>query len=258
MKRIFGFCMGLAAALTVAATAQAGPRLDRIMESKVIRVGTPGDYRPFAIKTDKGGYEGHDIDVVEAMAKQLGVKVEYVQTSWPNLLTDLTADKFDVAVGGITRTAARIGKVEMLPGYAPFGKVALVRKDQASKYKTVDDLNQPSVHVIKNPGGTNEMFVLENLKQAKVSTHDKNAEIPALIAEGKGDVMITETYEALHYSKADPKLAAIFVDKPLTAKNYLGFMLPVDDADYVRVMQFAWDLADERDVLDNAKAHWLK
>jgi cyclohexadienyl dehydratase len=228
------------------------------MESKTIRVGTPGDYRPFAIKTAQGGYEGHDIDVIEAMAKQLGVKVEYVQTSWPNLLTDLASDKFDVAVGGITRTAARISKVEMLPGYAPFGKVALVRKSEASKYKSVDDLNQASVHVIKNPGGTNETFVLENLKQAKVSTHDKNAEIPGLIAEGKGDLMITETYEALHYSKADPRLAALFIDKPLTPKSYLGFMLPIDDADYVRVMKFTWDLSDERDVLDAAKAQWLK
>lgn len=258
MKRIFRFCIGLAAAVTLAATAQAGPRLDRIMESKTIRVGTPGDYRPFAIKTAEGSYEGHDIDVIEAMAKQLGVKVEYVQTSWPNLMQDLLADKFDVAVGGITRTAARIAKVEMLPGYAPFGKVALVRKSEASKYKTVDDLNQASVHVIKNPGGTNETFVLENLKQAKVSTHEKNAEIPALIADSKGDLMITETYEALHYSKADPRLAALFIDKPLTPKSYLGFMLPVDDADYVRVMKFTWDLADERDVLDAAKAHWLK
>src|SRR5690606_2177518 len=123
---------------------------------------------------------------------------------------------------------------------------------------SVDDLNQASVHVIKNPGGTNEKFVLENLKQAKVSTHDKNAEIPGLIAEGKGDLMITETYEALHYSKADPRLAALFIDEPLTPKSYLGFMLPIDDADYVRVMQFTWDLADERDVLDAAKAQWLK
>lgn len=258
MNRISRICMGLAAALSLAAAAQAGTRLDQIMESKVIRVGTPGDYRPFAIKTDKGGYEGHDIDLIEAMAKQLGVKVEYVQTSWPNLLKDISADKFDVAVGGITRNAARIAKVEMLPGYAPFGKVALVRKDEASKYKTVDDLNQASVHVIKNPGGTNETFVLENLKQAKASTHDKNAEIPGLIAEAKGDVMITETYEALHYSKADPRLAALFVDKPLTPKNYLGFMVPADDADYVRVMQFSWDLIDKRGVLDEAQARWLK
>lgn len=258
MNRILRICMGLAVALSLAATAQAGPRLDEIMENKVIRVGTPGDYRPFAIKTDQGGYEGHDIDLIEAMAKQLGVKVEYVQTSWPNLLKDISADKFDVAVGGITRNAARIAKVDMLPGYAPFGKVALVRKDEASKYKTVDDLNQASVHVIKNPGGTNEAFVLENLNQAKVSTHEKNAEIPGLIADGKGDVMITETYEALHYSKADPRLAALFIDEPLTPKSYLGFMVPVDDADYVRVMQFAWDLIDKRGVLGEAQARWLK
>jgi cyclohexadienyl dehydratase len=258
MRHFFRFFIGLATVMALAAGAQAGPRLDRIMDSKVIRVGTPGDYRPFAIKTDKGGYEGHDIDIIEAMAKGLGVKVEYVQTSWPNLMKDLLADKFDVAVGGITRNASRIRQAAMLPGYAPFGKVALVRKDEASKYKSVNDLNQPSVRVIKNPGGTNEIFVLENLKQAQVSTHDKNAEIPALIAEGKGDIMITETYEALHYSKADPRLTAVFIDHPLTPKNELGFMLPVDDADYLRVMQFAWDLVDERDTLDEAEDRWLK
>jgi len=257
MRHFLRFFIGLAMAAAFAATAQAGPRLDRILDSKVIRVGTPGDYRPFAIKTDKG-YEGHDIDVMEAMAQGLGVKVEYVQTSWPNLMKDLLADKFDVAIGGITRNAARIRQAAMLPGYAPFGKVALVRKDEASKYKSVSDLNQSSVRVIKNPGGTNEQFVLESLKQAQVSTHDKNAEIPALIAEGKGDVMITETYEALHYSKADPRLSAIFVDHPLTPKNQLGFMLPIDDADYLRIMQFAWDLADERDVLDQAEDRWLE
>lgn len=258
MRHISRYFLGLAMAMTLVSAAQAGPRLDRIMENKVIRVGTPGDYRPFAIKSDKGGYEGHDIDVMEAMAKGLGVKVEYVPTSWPNLMNDLLADKFDVAVGGITRNVARISKAAMLPGYASFGKVALVRKDEASKYKSVDDLNQASVRVIKNPGGTNEIFVQENLKQAQVSTHGKNAEIPALIAEGKGDVMITETYEALHYSKADPRLAAVFIDAPLTPKSQLGFMLPVDDADYVRVMEFVWDLVDERDTLDQAEDRWLK
>jgi cyclohexadienyl dehydratase len=258
MSLFYRFFAGVAVALMLSAAAQAGPRLDRVMNDKVLRVGTPGDYRPFAIKTDKGTYEGHDIDVIEAMAKALGVRIEYVQTSWPNLMKDLLADKFDVAVGGITRNVARIRQADMLPGYAPFGKVALVRKEDASKYKSIDDLNQPSVRVIKNPGGTNEAFVLEHLKQAQVSTHEKNAEIPALIAEGKGDVMITETYEALHYSKADPRLTALFVDAPLTPKNELGFLLPVDDADYVRVMRFAWDLVDERDTLEEAEERWLE
>ena len=247
----------LACATLVPAAAHAGPRLDRIMDTKVLRVGTPGDYRPFAIKTDTG-YAGHDIDLIEQMAKELGVKVEYVATSWPNLMKDLQGDRFDVAVGGITRNVTRIRQVEMLPGYAPFGKVALVRTADKARYNTLADLNQPGVRVIKNPGGTNETFVLQNLTAAQVGTHDKNAEIPALIAEGKGDVMITETYEALHYARADPRLTAAFIAQPLTPTNTLGFMLPKDDADYSRVMEFVWGLMDSRGGVKQAADKWLK
>lgn len=245
------------ATLSFTQAAVAGPRLDKIMETKVIRVGTPGDYRPFAIKTD-GGYSGHDIDVIETMAKELGVKIEYVPTSWPNLVKDLQGDKFDVAVGGITRNVNRMRLFDMLPGYAPFGKVALVRSADKARFTTADALNQPGVRVIKNPGGTNEAYVLANLKAAQVATHDKNAEIPGLIAEGKGDVMITETYEALHYARVDTRLHAAFVDAPLTPKNYLGFMVPTDDADYTRVMGFVWGLMESRGAIKQAADKWLK
>ena len=258
MKKVLALAVAaVVTGLSFIQAAQAGPRLDKIMETKVIRVGTPGDYRPFAIKTDTG-FSGHDIDLIETMAKELGVKVEYVQTSWPNLMKDLQSNQFDVAVGGITRNVNRIRMVDMLPGYAPFGKVALVRSADKAKFTTADSLNQPTVRVIKNPGGTNEAYVLANLKAAQVATHDKNAEIPALIAEGKGDVMITETYEALHYAKADPRLHAAFIDAPLTPKNTLGFMLPTDDADYVRVMDFVWGLVDSRGGVKQAADKWLK
>ena len=256
-KKILALAVMAWASLTLSHVAQAGPRLDKIMEAKVLRVGTPGDYRPFAIKTDSG-YSGHDVDVIELMAKELGVKVEYVQTSWPNLMKDIQSDKFDVAVGGITRNVTRIRQVAMLPGYAPFGKVALVRSADKGKFTTPESLNQANVRVIKNPGGTNEAYVLANLKAAQVSTHEKNAEIPGLIADGKGDVMITETYEALHYSKADPRLAAAFLDAPLTPTNWLGFMMPVDDADYTREMSFVWDLLDKRGALKQVADKWLK
>ena len=257
MRYLKHLVSALAFSLAAAAPSWAGERLNQILDTKVLRVGTPGDYRPFAIKTD-AGYQGHDIDTIEAMAKELGVKIEYVPTTWPNLLKDLQANRFDVAVGGITRNVPRLRYAAMLPGYAPFGKVALVRTEDKAKFKTVQDLNQPGVRVIKNPGGTNEAFVLQNLKAAQVSTHEKNAEIPALIASGKGDVMITETYEALHYSKADPRLAAAFIDAPLTPTNWLGFMLPAEDADYLRVMNFTWDLLDKRGALKVIDDKWLR
>nr|MBP6115149.1 transporter substrate-binding domain-containing protein [Neisseriaceae bacterium] len=221
--------------LSLSNTATAGARLDTILAQKTLRVGTPGDYRPFAM-LNQGQYSGLDIDLIQEMAAELGVKVEFVATTWPKLMADFEADKFDVAVGGISRNVSRVLKSEFLPGYAPFGKVALVRAADKAKYTRVDQLNQPQVRVIKNPGGTNEQFVLSHLSKANIATHNQNAEIPGLIAAGKGDVMITETYEALLYAKQDPRLHAAFIDQPLTKVNTLGFMLQKDDPDFVRTM----------------------
>ena len=68
-RRFFHTVLSIAAlsCLCAALPAAAGQRLDGINQSKTLRVGTPGDYRPFAIKTD-AGYSGHDVDVIEAMA----------------------------------------------------------------------------------------------------------------------------------------------------------------------------------------------
>jgi cyclohexadienyl dehydratase len=246
---IFGMCMVF--------DAEAGDRLNRILQEKTLRVGTPGDYRPFSMLAD-GKYEGHDIDVAELIAKELGVKVEFVQTSWPKLMEDLLADKYDVAVGGITQNITRMSKVDFLPQYAPSGKVALVRAEDKDKFKVPENLNQETVRVIKNPGGTNEQYVLANLTKAQVSTHEKNAEIPALIAEGKGDVMITETYEALLYSKKDNRLHAAFIDFPLTPTSFMGFMIPLDDADFSRVMKFVWEVLRLRGEIAKSAEKWLK
>ena len=243
-------------AVVLSLSAQAGERLDRVTETKVLRVGTPADYRPFAMK-EEGKLVGHDIELVEAMAKTAGWKVEYVITPWKDLKAGIKGNKFDVAVGGITQTLARAGYAAFLPGYAPFGKVALVNKKNKDRFTTPESLNDPSVRVIKNPGGTNEQYVLEHLKKAQVTTHEKNYEIPVMIAKDQGDVMITETAEAKLYVKRYPELHAAFLDKPLTPVSEMGFMMPTDDADFVRSMGFLWHLMDIRGELDRIEDKWL-
>ncbi|MDR2528101.1 MAG: transporter substrate-binding domain-containing protein [Synergistaceae bacterium] len=258
MRKVGAFLL-LAVSLCVVAVAgaEAGGRLDRILAEKVLRVGTPGDYRPFSMLIDRN-YEGHDIDVTELIAKELGVRVEYVPTSWPTLMADHLAGKFDMSHGGITRNVARFVKADFLPPYAPFGKVALIRAEDKEKFTTPDSLNQKSVRVIKNPGGTNEKYVNENLTKSTVATHEKNAEIPGLIAEGKGDVMITDTHEALLYSKKDSRLAVAFLENPLTIVAYKGFMLQTDDPEFVRVMRFIWRELESRGELAKCADTWLK
>lgn len=254
-------CHALVAAVLgtiVCVGATAGERLDRMEETKTLRVGTPGDYRPFAMK-ENGHYVGHDVELIEAMAAAAGWKVEYVDTSWPKLSADFAADKFDVALGGITPTVARYKLGDFLPGYVTFGKVALVNAAKAKKFTTPDSLNQPDVHVIKNPGGTNERYVNEHLTKANVTTHDKNAEIPGMIAEGKGDVMITDTMEAKLYAKAYPgKLSVVFAESPLTPKAQKAFFVKADDPEFLRVMHHLWDLTALRGVQAELYEKWLQ
>ncbi|MBQ7577339.1 MAG: transporter substrate-binding domain-containing protein [Synergistaceae bacterium] len=192
--------------------------INAIKERGIIRVGTAGDYCPMSfLNPETGNYEGFDVDLAQDLAASLGVNVEFVPTSWPTLMADTLAEKFDLAICGITITESRLEKALMSNGYLDNGKTILIRAEDVEKYKTLADINRPGVVVMENPGGTNEKFARANLPKAKIIIHNVNEEIPALIAEGKADVMITEMAEAGYYTKRDKRLAAPLITKPFSS-----------------------------------------
>ncbi|CQR23167.1 putative extracellular solute-binding protein [Yersinia enterocolitica] len=67
----------------------------------------PGDYAPLAFHDKQGQLVGYDVDMAKSLADSLKLKVTFVATSWPTLSEDLVADKFDIAMGGVTETAGR-------------------------------------------------------------------------------------------------------------------------------------------------------
>ncbi len=67
-------------------------------------MGVPGDYAPLAFHNEAGELRGYDVDMAKDLGQKLGLKVTFVLTSWPTLSSDLKADKFDIAMGGVTET----------------------------------------------------------------------------------------------------------------------------------------------------------
>ncbi len=193
-------------------------KVAEIVERGTLLVGTTGDYRPLTFREADGTYWGFGIEMAEAIAHALGVKTAFVGTSWPTLTADVLAEpqRFDLAIGGITITDARRETMLMSDGYLENGKTILCRAADAERYRSLADLDRPEVRVMVNPGGLNEKFALENLTHATIIVHQKNEEIPTLIAEGAADVMITEITEAPYYVKADPRLAAPLMNAPFT------------------------------------------
>ncbi len=210
--------------------------LKEIKSSGKLLVGTTGDYKPMSyLNKETGKYEGFDAEMAASLAKNLGVKLEYVPTTWKTLQDDTLSGKFDVAMCGITVTDARKKVMAMSDPYLTFGKTVLVTKSKAGQFKSLDDVNQPSVRVMYNPGGTNEKFAKESTPKAQLIMHEQNAEIPGLVGEGKADVMITETMEAVRYVKDNPKVAAPLVDKPFT-ENHFGVLMKQGEPDLLKAV----------------------
>ena len=194
------------------------PTISRIQERGTLLAGTTGDYRPLSFREDDGTYWGFGIEVAGEIAKRLGVGLQFVPTSWPTLSADVQAEPqtFDLAIGGITITDARRETMLMSDGYLANGKTILCRTEDANHYKSLADIDKPEVRVMVNPGGLNEKFANANLTHAAIIVHQKNEEIPTLIAGGKADVMITEITEAPYYVQTDPRLAAPLLNEPFT------------------------------------------
>lgn len=214
-----------------------GGKVAEIVERGKILVGTTGDYRPLSFREADGTYWGFGIEVAQEIARNLGVEIEFVKTSWPTLTTDVQAEPqtFDMAIGGITITDARREKMLMSEGYLANGKTILCRASEADRFRSLADIDKPEVRVMVNPGGLNEKFANENLTHATIIVHQKNEEIPTLIAEGGADLMITEITEAPYYVQADTRLAAPLLNAPFT-HGQIGVLMKKGQEDLLQMV----------------------
>jgi len=230
MKRI-GILLTLLVTLFVAPApvlAQTGNRLDEVMARGTLRVGSTGDYKPFTYRDPSDGdFKGMDIEMAGLLAKALGVKLEVVPTSWPALMKDFAADKFDIAMGGVSVTLERQKKALFSIAYLRDGKTPITRCENQQRFQTLEQIDRPGVKLIVNPGGTNERFARANVKQAQLEVYPDNVTIFQQIVDGKADLMITDAVETRLQQKLRPQLCAVHPDAPFDYSEK-AYLLPRD------------------------------
>lgn len=212
-------------------------KVAEIVERGTLLVGTTGDYRPLSFCETDGTYWGFGIEIAKEIARYLGVEASFVKTSWPTLTADVLAEPqtFDLAIGGITITDTRRETMLMSEGYLANGKTILCRASEAERFRSLADIDKPEVRVMVNPGGLNEKFANENLIHATIIVHQKNEEIPSLVAQGEADVMITEITEAPYYVQTDTRLAAPLLNEPFT-QGEIGVLMKKGQEDLMEIV----------------------
>src|ERR1700734_2638680 len=163
-----------------------------------------------------------------SLAQSLGVRLEIVKTSWSTLKSDLEADSFDIAMGGITITLDRQKTGLFSNPVFSSGKTPITHCGDEPKYEKMAAIDQPGVRVIVNPGGTNERFDRAHLQKATIIQWSDNATIFDALVEGKADLMITDAIETRVQAKLHPGvLCPVHPDAPFDHSE-LAYWMPRD------------------------------
>ena len=202
-------------------------RLDTIIQSKVLRVGSTFDYSPFTYRDSKHNPLGTDIEMAKSLAKSLNAKLILVPTTWSKLISDLEGNKFDIAMGGISKKSSRQQVGLFSDSYLNNGKLPISRCSDKNKYKTLKKIDTPKVKLVVNPGGTNLQYAQANIKWAEIVIHPDNNTIFTEIIEKRADIMITDSAEVYHQVSKHPGILCATMDKTLT-NGALAYLLPRD------------------------------
>ena len=208
-------------------SAIAESNLDKILSAGILKVGTTGDWDPMTMKdpaTNK--YKGFDIDVMNELAKDMGVKVEFVPAEWKTIVSGITSARYDISTS-VTKTPKRAEVAGFTDTYYKYGTVPLVLKKNLKKFSTWDSLNNSKVTIATTLGTSQEEKAKEFFPKSKLNSVEAPARDFQEVLAGRADGNITSSTEANKLVIKYPQLAIV----PDGEKNpaFLAMMVPKSD-----------------------------
>jgi len=216
--------------LLLTVTAQAESKLQTILKNKELRVGTTGDWDPMSVKDPAtNSYKGFDIDVMNELAKDMGVEVKFVPTDWKTIVSGITADRYDISTS-VTKTDKRAEVAGFTETYYKYGTVPLVLKKNLKKFSTWDSLNNKDVTIATTLGTSQEEKAKEFFPKSKLKSVEAPARDFQEVLAGRADGNITSSTEANKLVITYPELAIVQDGEKNPA--FLAMMVSKDDKEW--------------------------
>ncbi|WP_066255395.1 transporter substrate-binding domain-containing protein [Neobacillus drentensis] len=199
--------------------------------SKVYKVGVDTTYPPFEFK-EGNDYKGIDIELINAIAKNQGFKIELTPMDFGGIIPAMQANQLDVAIAGMSITDERKKVVDFSTPYFDAGLTVVVKKDNSS-IKAVEDLKGKKVAVKK--GTTGAKYAQDNASKLGITVVQFN-DSPAMFQEvsnGNADALI-EDYPVISYAIAQKDLGLKIVGDRLNGDQYGIAVLKGQNADLLK------------------------
>ncbi|MEN6567242.1 MAG: basic amino acid ABC transporter substrate-binding protein [Veillonellales bacterium] len=137
---------------------------------KVLKVGTEPGFAPFEFQDEQSkAYVGFDMDLIQAIGKQMGYEVQIVSMGFDGLIPALEAGNIDVIISGMTINSERAQKVNFSKPYYKSGLSIVVKADN-NAVKGFKDLEGKNIAVQIGTTGAKEAQKINNAKVREFNT----------------------------------------------------------------------------------------
>jgi len=219
--------LGATLALGFVFGAQAQDALARTKASGVLKIGTETAFAPFDF-IDGGTHTGLNMDLMNEVAKEMGVKTEWTALPWEGVLPGLEAKKFDMVTGPVTITKARMERYRFTPPIAEATVALLKRKGDKTVMKPEDIAGKPVGGGKASAQLAQLKTFAESLGKADVREYPGNNEAYADLAAGR-IVAVGNSLPNISYV-AQQRSDTFEVVKPAFGlKTYFGYVARKDD-----------------------------
>lgn len=186
-----------------------------LMQPGTLTVGMNLQFKP-EMYLNNGQPAGYDVDLLNKLAAQLGVKLKIDNLDFNGLIPGLLAKKFDLVSVGLTPTAARKQVVDFTRSYVPYASVLAVRQSDNSPAQ-ISTYNKSSDTITALQGSSDQTTAQSSFPQAHVVGLSDQDSTLLEVATGRAQGAVLEDYILAQYEKANPnQVKEAALSKPLS------------------------------------------
>lgn len=164
-----------------------------LVKDGTLTVGTAAEYEPFEYMED-GQYKGFDLDLIQDIAKKLGLTVEFANVDFDTIVPGVSSGaKYDVGIGAITVTPERKKEVDFTDSYYMDDQAIVTMKNNADitgdNYK--EKLDSADAKIAVQSGSTAEAFAKENFPNAELVPFKNATDCFSALQAGQSVALVT-------------------------------------------------------------------
>lgn len=196
--------------------------------------GTDATYAPMEYMDEDGEIVGINIDIVNALAEELGIEVEFKNIGWEPLFPAVENGEVDFAVSSITITEEREESFDFTEPYYMANQLILVPED--SEVTNFEDLEDKKVAVQINTTGH---IVVQELLGETSPNIVATETMPLAINEmnnGNAEAAVGDNSTVNEYMKANPEVDVKTIEDDSFEKEYYGLMVQKGNTEVLELL----------------------